>query len=216
MNKSNPTLEIELKSLSCYGGPIVGVDEAGRGPLAGPVVAAAVAYSEKDIKYGLQDVLANISDSKRLSSTKRELLYNKIVTKLRFGIGLADRHLIDSSNILNATLWAMQEAVNNLSLTPSYVLIDGNRAPKLPWKSQTIIRGDARCVSIASASIVAKVTRDKLMCELAKIFPQYGFERHKGYCTNAHLEALRRHGICDAHRRSFRPVQLILQEKNQI
>ena len=207
-----PTFEIELASLKQHCGPVVGVDEAGRGPLAGPVVAAAVAFSAADIGADLPVELSALADSKILSEAKREQLYLEIVDRFRVGVGIADRQRIDSDNILNATMWAMRAAVDDLGLTPAHVLIDGNRAPKMPWRVQTIVAGDRQCVSIAAASVIAKVTRDRLMCELAATFPLYGFEKHKGYGTKAHLEAMRRHGICEAHRRSFRPVKLLQQQ----
>ena len=208
--KPKPTFDVELEFAKRYGGQIAGVDEAGRGPLAGPVVAAAVAFDEADIRTGLVGELANLNDSKTLRADKREQLYSEIKNKFQVGIGVADRVRIDTDNILNATLWAMQVAIYKLQPVPAGVLIDGNKAPKLDCKTRTIIGGDGRCLSIAAASIVAKVTRDTMMCELAETYPQYGFERHKGYGTKAHLEAMRRHGVCDAHRRSFRPVRVVL------
>ncbi len=207
--RQKPTLAIELDHIRRHGGPVAGVDEAGRGPLAGPVVAAAVAFSETDVKRGLTDSLTELADSKMLNEAQRERLHDTIIANFQVGIGIANRERIDSDNILNATMWAMRAALYDLGLTPAYVLIDGNRAPKLPWRAQTIVGGDGQCASIAAASIIAKVTRDRMMCKLAEVFPQYGFERHKGYGTKAHLEAMREHGICDAHRRSFRPVRIL-------
>ena len=210
--RQKPTFEIELENLKRHSGPIVGVDEAGRGPLAGPVVAAAVGFSAADIGADLPSELSGLADSKILSEAKREQLYRVIMDRFPVGVGIADRQRIDADNILNATMWAMRAAVYDLGLTPAQVLIDGNKAPNLPWRVQTIVAGDRQCISIAAASVIAKVTRDRMMCELAVTFPLYGFEKHKGYGTKAHLEAMRRHGICDAHRRSFRPVNLLLQQ----
>ena len=210
--RQKPTFEIELENLKRHSGPIVGVDEAGRGPLAGPVVAAAVGFSAADIGADLPSELSGLADSKILSEAKREQLYRVIMDRFPVGVGIADRQRIDADNILNATMWAMRAAVYDLGLTPAQVLIDGNKAPNLPWRVQTIVAGDRQCISIAAASVIAKVTRDRMMCELAVTFPLYGFEKHKGYGTKAHLEAMRRHGICDAHRRSFRPVKLLQQQ----
>ncbi|MEN2495123.1 MAG: Ribonuclease HII [Hyphomicrobiaceae bacterium hypho_1] len=207
-----PTLNIELEKVLNHGGPIVGVDEAGRGALAGPVVAAAVAFHKTDVERNLTGNLSKLADSKALSESMRECLYHEIINKYKIGIGVANRHRIDTYNILNATLWAMLIAVQNLDLTPSFVLIDGNSAPKLPWRTQTVIQGDARCVSISAASVVAKVTRDRIMFDLATIFPQYKFGKHKGYGTKAHIKELREYGVCCAHRRSFRPVKLALKK----
>jgi ribonuclease HII len=180
-----------------------GIDEAGRGPLAGPVVAAAVILMPGKVPAG-------IDDSKKLTPGTREQLYEDIVQAGWFAVGIADVARIDSLNILHATLWAMQEAVRALSPAPKLALIDGNRLPALECAADAIINGDAICVSIAAASIIAKVTRDRLMCSLAREFPAYGFEQHKGYATAQHLAALRRHGPSPHHRRSFAPVAAAL------
>ncbi len=197
------TFELESVELQLHGGPIAGVDEAGRGPLAGPVVAAAVILDPARIPEG-------IADSKTLDAEARERLARAIHATARVGIGIADVTRIDTDNILNATLWAMAEAVKQLPARPRLALIDGNKAPRLPCKTRTIIKGDAKCLSIAAASIVAKVFRDELMTELARSFPGYGFERHKGYGTPEHQEAIGKLGVTIHHRRSFRPVQLAL------
>ena len=197
------TFELEANELQLGRGPIAGVDEAGRGPWAGPVVAAAVILDPDSIP-------ASIADSKVLMPEERELIFPRIMATARVGIGIAHVDRIDRDNILNATMWAMAEAVAALDLKPRLVLIDGNRAPKLGMPSRTIIKGDAMCLSIAAASIIAKVTRDRLMIELGRAFPGYGFERHKGYGTPEHQAALSRHGVTGHHRRSFRPVQLAL------
>lgn len=197
------TFELETVELQLHGGPIAGVDEAGRGPLAGPVVAAAVILDPDAIPDG-------IADSKTLDADAREHIARAIRATAKVGIGVADVGRIDTDNILNATLWAMTEAVRNLPVRPRLALIDGNKAPKLTCQTRAIIKGDAKCLSIAAASIVAKVFRDELMVELARDFPGYGFERHKGYGTPEHQDAITRLGVTLHHRRSFKPVQLAL------
>lgn len=197
------TFELEANELLLGNGPIAGVDEAGRGPWAGPVVAAAVILDPERIP-------ASIANSKVLMPEEREAIFPRILATSVVGIGIADVDRIDRDNILNATLWAMAEAVAGLLAPPRLVLIDGNKAPRLKMEARTLIKGDARSLSIAAASIVAKVTRDRLMVELGRQLPDYGFERHKGYGTPEHQDALRRHGVTDHHRRSFKPVQLAL------
>lgn len=197
------TFELEAVELQLHGGPIAGVDEAGRGPLAGPVVAAAVILDPNSIPEG-------IADSKALDAEERQRLSRAIKATAKWAVGIADVGRIDTDNILNATLWAMAEAVGALSVKPKLVLIDGNKAPRLACRSRTIVKGDAKCLSIAAASIVAKVARDELMMELGKSFPGYGFERHKGYGTAEHHDAIQRLGVTPHHRRSFKPVQLAL------
>jgi len=198
-----PTFELEAAELQLHGGPIAGVDEAGRGPLAGPVVAAAVILDPERIPDG-------INDSKVLDEETREVLYARIKATAVFGVGIADVKRIDRDNILQATLWAMAQAVAQLPVTPKLVAIDGNRAPALGCPARTIVKGDARCLSIAAASIIAKVTRDRIMVALAAKVPGYGFERHKGYGTAEHHDAIRRLGVTPHHRRSFSAVQLAL------
>jgi ribonuclease HII len=171
-----PTFELEAAELQLHGGPVAGVDEAGRGPLAGPVVAAAVILDPERIPDG-------INDSKVLDGETREVLYGRIKATSIVGVGIADVKRIDRDNILHATLWAMAEAVAQLSVVPKLAAIDGNRAPTLPCPSRTLVKGDARCLSIAAASIIAKVTRDRIMIALGAKLPGYGFERHKGYGT---------------------------------
>jgi ribonuclease HII len=197
------SFELEEVSLRLHGGPICGVDEAGRGPWAGPVVAAAVILDPDDIPAG-------IADSKALDADARERLYPRIVETSLVGVGIAEVERIDRDNILHATMWAMQQAVAQLPGMPRLALIDGNRAPLLKCETRTIVKGDARCLSIAAASIIAKVTRDRLMIALAHECPGYGFERHKGYGTPEHSAALARLGVSPYHRRSFKPVQLAL------
>jgi ribonuclease HII len=177
-----------------------GVDEAGRGPLAGPVVAAAVILDDKKRILGL-------ADSKVLTPLQREKLFDKIREKaLCCSVALATVEEIDELNIFHATMLAMKRAVEGLRLKPVKVLVDGNRLPKLDVLSEAIVDGDAKIKSISAASILAKVTRDRMLVELHEQFPQYGFAAHKGYSTPEHLEALRVHGPCVHHRRHFAPV----------
>lgn len=197
------TFELEATEMRLTPGLIAGVDEAGRGPWAGPVVAAAVVLDPDDIPEG-------IADSKALEPDVRERLYARIMVSAQVGIGVADVDRIDRDNILNATMWAMTTAIRQLPSPPRLALIDGNRAPRLHCTARTIVRGDAQCLSIAAASIVAKVTRDRMMVALGRELPRYGFERHKGYGTPEHQQALARHGATAHHRRSFKPVQLAL------
>jgi ribonuclease HII len=203
-SKIVPTFELEAAELTLAGGPIVGIDEAGRGPWAGPVVAAAVVLDPDRIPQG-------INDSKVLDPDERERLYDRITaTAIAVGVGIGEVGRIERDNILAATLWAMGEAVKKLSCRPRLALVDGNRAPRLRCATRTIVKGDAKCLSIAAASIIAKVTRDRMMIELAREVPGYGFERHKGYGTPEHRAALIRLGLSAHHRRSWRPVQLAL------
>lgn len=202
-SRMRATFDAESAAIRLGQGPVAGVDEAGRGPWAGPVVAAAVILDADKIPDG-------IADSKMLDPDQRAAIYDRIRDHAQIGVGIADVARIDKVNILNATLWAMREAVAKLGTQPGLVLIDGNRAPRLASQTRTIVKGDALCLSIAAASIVAKVTRDRLMTELSQTHPGYGFERHKGYGTPEHLAALKRLGPCALHRRSFRPVQLVL------
>jgi ribonuclease HII len=197
------TFEVERFELAVHGGPVAGVDEAGRGPLAGPVVAAAVVLDPQAIPDG-------IADSKALDAKTRRSLYQAIIATAEVGIGVAGVDRIDADNILNASLWAMTQAVAGLVRQPKLVLVDGNKAPQLECSARAIVQGDAKCLSIAAASIVAKVTRDAMMAEIARDYPHYGFDRHKGYGTREHHEAIARHGVTPHHRRSFRPVQLAL------
>ncbi len=197
------TFELEAIELELNGGPIAGVDEAGRGPLAGPVVAAAVVLDPAFIPDG-------IADSKALDAKSRQSVYQAIVATAQVGIGVAGVDRIDTDNILNASLWAMAQAVARLDCRPRLVLVDGNKVPNVECSTRAIVQGDAKCLSIAAASIVAKVVRDAMMAELARDYPHYGFDRHKGYGTREHHEAIARHGVTPHHRRSFRPVQLAL------
>lgn len=201
------TFDLESQMARRFHGPVAGVDEAGRGPWAGPVVAAAVVLDPAAIPEG-------ISDSKALKEEERERLLRHIEAHAEIGIGIADVERIDRDNILQATFWAMQEAVQNLRRAPAAVLVDGNRAPDFGCPTETVVKGDARCLSIAAASIVAKVTRDRIMVALGADFPSFGFERHKGYGTPQHQAAMLANGITPHHRRSFRPVQLALELKD--
>lgn len=185
-------------------GLVAGVDEAGRGPLAGPVVAAAVILDELNPIVGL-------ADSKKLSARQRELLFDEIRAKaLCCSIALASVEEIDELNILHATMLAMRRAVEGLRLKPSLVQVDGNRVPPLQVPAQAIVKGDAKVQAISAASILAKVHRDRLCDELHQAHPQYGFDGHKGYPTADHLAALRAHGATPHHRRSFGPVKVVL------
>ena len=185
---------------------LAGVDEAGRGPLAGPVVASAVIVRDFSFSNALDD-------SKKMSARAREEAFEEILKKCRVGIGIVEPDVIDEINILEATLRAMQEAVMKLGEEPDGLLIDGNKAPKLPFRQFTIVDGDAKSFSIACASVVAKVTRDRMMDYYDEVYPQYGFGKHKGYGTAMHMKALTEHGPCRIHRQSFFPVRNILQAR---
>ncbi|MDI6731518.1 MAG: ribonuclease HII [Candidatus Margulisbacteria bacterium] len=180
---------------------IAGVDEVGRGPLAGPIVAAAVIFSPKTKIKGL-------NDSKQLTPTLREKLYLEIQEKaLAVGIALLDHKMIDKINIGKANRLALKMAVEALSITPQYLLIDGKRMRiDLPIQQVSLVKGDGRCASIAAASIIAKVTRDRMMLQFHQKYPHYGFDRHKGYGTKEHFRKLEKFGPCLIHRRSFYPV----------
>jgi ribonuclease HII len=179
---------------------IAGLDEAGRGPLAGPVVAAAVVLPPKGNWTG-------VDDSKKLSPGQREKIFPLLYEKaLGVGVGIVEAQEIDRLNILQASLKAMQLAVEKLPLPPDFLLIDGIHSLHLSLPQQTIPKGDQRCLSIAAASIVAKVTRDRLMTAYHDQYPQYNFARHKGYGTKEHLQALRKYGCCPLHRQSFRTI----------
>jgi ribonuclease HII len=193
-------LEDDLISRGLW--PVCGVDEAGRGPLAGPVVAAAV------IMEPGHELRLKVRDSKQLTPGRRDRLFEEIISApgIHVGVSMADALCIDRINILKATLQAMREAVFKLELVPRYALVDGNAAPDLPCECFTVVRGDQLEASISAASIVAKVTRDRYMDGMDKRYPGYGFAAHKGYPTRAHYEAIRSLGICPIHRRTFRGV----------
>jgi len=182
---------------------VAGVDEAGRGPLAGPVVAGAVILDPACVPAGIRD-------SKQLSERARTRLFDEIVeAAIAVGVGVVAPEVIDRVNILKATLEAMAESVRGLEVQPDCVIVDGRSLPDLETPTVALVRGDARCVSVAAASIVAKVTRDRIMVEMDEIHPQYRFARNKGYGTRDHLEALRRFGPTPVHRFSFRPVSAV-------
>lgn len=176
---------------------ICGVDEAGRGPLSGPVCAAAVVLPKGHIIEG-------VNDSKKISEKKRELLFDKIIVEAEdYSIAMASPQEIDEINILQATFLAMKRAIDGLKVKPDYAMIDGNRMPPIDIAGETIIKGDGRSASIAAASILAKVTRDRYMLEIAEKYPEYQFDKHKGYGTKLHYEMLNKYGPCEIHRQSF-------------
>lgn len=176
---------------------VCGIDEAGRGPLAGPVYAAAVI-----LPIDLE--IDGLNDSKKLTEKKREALFDVICEKaISYSIGIATEQEIDEINILNATFLAMRRAVDGLSVKPDYALIDGNQHPKLSIPDETVVKGDGKSMSIAAASILAKVSRDRFMLDIAKKYPEYCFEKHKGYGTKLHYEMIEKYGVSSVHRRSF-------------
>jgi len=179
---------------------VAGADEVGRGPLAGPVVVAAVVLDPQRVPVGL-------NDSKKLTAARRERLYAEICASAEVAVSLAPPARIDRDNIRQATLWALRRAVEGLPQPPALLLVDGNDPPQAACPVEAIVGGDGLVASIAAASIVAKVVRDRLMVQLGASFPAYGFERHMGYGTAAHAAALREHGPCPHHRRSFAPVR---------
>jgi len=188
--------------------PVCGVDEAGRGPWAGPVVAGAVILNPLDIPDGL-------NDSKKLSAKRRAALFDQIMARAKVGVGLAEVDEIDTLNILNATYLAMRRAIAALPVPPAHALIDGNRLPPyLPFSGETIVKGDGRSLSIAAASIIAKVTRDRIMTALADEFPGYGWEKNAGYGVPAHQAGLIRLGVTPHHRVSFKPIHKMLYQEN--
>ena len=197
MKEQIDMLQYEKEFLSQGKKLIAGIDEAGRGPLAGPVVAGAVV-----LPSGL--IIEGVDDSKKLSEKKREKLYDEIEKKaVSFGIGIVSPAEIDEINILQATRKAMKEAVCALSVKPDILLIDAVHLPDITISQRSIIKGDAKSLSIAAASIMAKVTRDRLMVEYAKLYPEYGFESNKGYGSQEHIAALEKYGPCPIHRKSF-------------
>ena len=196
-----PDMQAEAEAREAGYVCVCGIDEAGRGPLAGPVMAAAVVLPEGFVLEGLHD-------SKKLSARRREVLYEALMADERVMkcVASADVEEIDRLNILRATHLAMRRAALGLLRKPDFCLIDGLPVPNFPLPSRALVKGDARCLSIAAASVLAKVTRDRYMRRLAQEFPQYGFERHAGYGTREHLQALHLYGITPHHRRSFAPV----------
>jgi ribonuclease HII len=196
-----PDWEYENRYAKAGCNPVIGVDEAGRGPLAGPVVVGAVILP-KGFSH------PKINDSKKLSEKVREAIYDELIEieDLQWAVSVVEAAEVDEVNILKATHAGMARSVEKLGVTPGMCLIDGLPVPNYPFPHEGIVKGDGKSLSIATASILAKVTRDRIMREGAKCYPEYGFERHKGYGTKAHLEALTRHGPCPLHRRSFQPV----------
>ena len=195
--RSHPDMSFETEARASGFLHVAGVDEAGRGPLAGPVVAGAAILPEH------LEGLPGLNDSKQLTAAKREALFAALLERadVHCSVGIASTEEIDRLNILRATHLAMARAVEGLSLRPDFCLVDG-----LPVPHRAIVKGDGRSLSIAAASVLAKVTRDRMMTEADAEFPQYGFAKHKGYGTKVHMEALRKHGPCPLHRRSFAPV----------
>lgn len=185
---------------------IAGIDEVGRGPLVGDVVTAAVILDPSNPIEGL-------TDSKKLSEKKRLALFPEIQEKaLAWSIGRCSAEEIDELNILQATMVAMQRAVEGLSVQPEFCLVDGNKVPNLSMAAQAVVKGDLRVAEISAASILAKVVRDQEMLDLDKLHPEFGFASHKGYPTKAHLEAIEKHGVIEQHRKSFKPVQRVLAQ----
>ena len=197
IERLNNMLEIENSFYEKGYINVCGVDEAGRGPLCGPVVAAAVILPKNEKIEG-------VNDSKKLSEKKRETLYDIIIEKaVAVGVGISDVELIEEVNILNATKIAMKKAIENLKVSPDYALIDGNQKVEINIPFETVVSGDAKSESIAAASIIAKVTRDRMLYEYDKEYPEYGFAKHKGYGTKAHIEAIKEYGLTKIHRPSF-------------
>jgi len=203
-----PSFDLEAELMDQLHGPIVGIDEAGRGPWAGPVVVAAVILNPDRIPEGL-------NDSKLLAPEAREDRYAEIMATSCVSVVIGQVSRIDRDNILQATLWGMRAAYRRLQIPAAAALIDGNIAPRrFPGKARTVIGGDGLSLSIAAASIVAKVTRDRLMVKLARRYRRYGWESNKGYGTPEHARAIKQHGVCPHHRRSFSPIELALQILN--
>ena len=202
-----PDYSVEKELMNKGYNLVCGVDEAGRGPLAGPVCAAAVILEHDTVIDGL-------NDSKKLTEKKREALFDVIIEKaVDFSIALVDNERIDEINILEATFEAMEESVHTLKTAPDCAIIDGNRPPKhLNIPCETVVKGDSISMSVAAASILAKVTRDRLMLEMAKIYPQYQFEKHKGYGTALHTQLIKEHGPCAIHRKTF--LKKIIKNEN--
>ena len=196
-------MEPSYKFDQVYKTPIVGVDEVGRGPLAGPVISAAIVLNKEKIPEG-------INDSKKLSKKKREVINEELISQHKFAIGIASVEEIDKINILQASLLAMKRAVLNLNIKPQTILVDGNKLPDLEYNMYPIIKGDSKSISIAAASIIAKVYRDKLMQDLSLQYPGYYWEKNSGYGTKQHLLALNNLGVTPIHRKSFAPIYNML------
>ena len=196
-------MEPSYKFDQVYETPIIGVDEVGRGPLAGPVISAAIILNKEMIPEG-------INDSKKLSKKKREVINEELISQHNFAIGIASVEEIDKINILQASLLAMKRAVLNLNIKPQTILVDGNKLPDLEYNMYPIIKGDSKSISIAAASIIAKVYRDKLMQDLSIQYPGYYWEKNSGYGTKQHLLALDNLGVTPIHRKSFAPIYNML------
>ena len=196
-------MEPSYKFDQVYETPIIGVDEVGRGPLAGPVISAAIILNKEKIPEG-------INDSKKLSKKKREVINEELISQHKFAIGIASVEEIDKINILQASLLAMKRAVLNLNIKPQTILVDGNKLPDLEYNMYPIIKGDSKSISIAAASIIAKVYRDKLMQDLSLQYPGYYWEKNSGYGTKQHLLALNNLGVTPIHRKSFAPIYNML------
>jgi len=202
---SLPTFDFEAEMMDLHGLPVAGIDEAGRGPWAGPVVVAAVILNPDRIPDG-------INDSKALTPQVREELYTEIVATACVSITIGQVRRIDRINILQASLWGMRAAFRGLQVPRAVALIDGNLVPKrFPGKARAVVGGDALSLSVAAASIIAKVTRDRIMVKLAKRYRRYGWESNKGYGTPEHAQAVKKYGVCTHHRRSFAPVERALR-----
>ena len=210
LNSSSDRFEFERPLWQSGVARVAGVDEAGRGPLAGPVVAAAAILPSRWAEAGLPTELSGLNDSKQLTETQREKFFAFITTcgEIEFGIAEISPAVIDQINILQATHRAMNDALGKLSPLPPHALVDGRPVKTLRVPQTAIVKGDARSYSIAAASVLAKVTRDRLMLTYAAQFPEYGFAEHKGYGTARHLAAIAAHGPCPIHRRSFAPVKV--------
>jgi ribonuclease HII len=205
--KSRFRYERELTARGCS--LIAGVDEAGRGPLAGPVVAAAVIFPSEWIAKGLPRALWGLNDSKQLTPEERETFFTKLISfpEIAYAVAWSDNTIVDEINILQATFRAMNDALAQLNPAPLHVLVDGNQISSVRWAQTPVVDGDAKSYSIAAASVLAKVTRDRMMVEFAQQWPQYGFAEHKGYSTEQHLAALAEFGPCPLHRKSFAPIR---------
>lgn len=209
--KPRPDFSFEDMALKRGFATIAGIDEVGRGPWAGPVVAAAVILRRDAIDPKL---LAPLNDSKKMTAKRRDALFDILPACAHIGIGRAEVDEIDRDNILAASLTAMARAVAALPIPPDFALVDGNREPALPCAAQCVVKGDGRSLSVAAASVIAKVTRDRLMCELAAEYPGYGWERNAGYGTAQHIAGLERLGVTPHHRKSFAPVLKILSRES--
>jgi ribonuclease HII len=205
-----PDLNFEAQAWGNGYHHVAGIDEAGRGPLAGPVIAAAVVFKTHQLP---EDVSAVLDDSKRLNARKREWLFDRIAEIAHVGVGRAEVDEIDDINILQATMAAMARAIGSLPVNTDYALVDGNRLPALECPAEAVVKGDGRSFSIAAASIIAKVTRDRLMTELANLFPGYGWEKNAGYGTEAHRKALETLGVTKHHRKTFAPINNMLSPR---